>query len=51
MLPLRTTRIGLLEVTERHESFLLPEGGEPASVSLDPNAWGLGMATFAKKEQ
>jgi aminopeptidase N len=45
------SRIEVVEMTGKEETFLLAVGNEPQSVSLDPNTWALIRATFTKKEQ
>jgi aminopeptidase N len=45
--PTRSTHI--VQLTQQRQTFLLPSDLEPANVELDPDAWAMMQATFAKK--
>jgi aminopeptidase N len=41
--------IQIADLRERHQVFTFPSTAEPASVTLDPNAWVVMQATFEKR--
>jgi len=44
------TRIELLRMTEKRQTFRLPAAGEPGDVVLDPGTWALIRASFGRGE-
>ena len=47
---LQTARVThVIQLTQQHQVFTLPSDIEPANVELDPEAWVMMHATFAKK--
>jgi hypothetical protein len=45
--PSSTTHV--MQLAQQRQSFTFPSGTEPASVTLDPNAWVVMRATLEKK--
>ena len=47
---MQTTRVShIVQLNQQHQVFTLPSDVEPANVELDPDAWVMMLATFAKK--
>jgi aminopeptidase N len=47
---MQTTRVShIVQLNQQHQVFTLPSDVEPANVELDPDAWVVMLATFARK--